>query len=412
MARNDPRMERGLAVARQLESARRLERGMAELGAFARRLSPSDLQALQAMDARYGLAGLKATLANVGMSSDALSVLGAQYARGGLGAVGQAVEAEVRAQVQVEAEHEAVTALEQLQPAQWSAAAQVLATGGPEQLAREAMSLGLSPAAAVAVARHLASNGVEQTRQAVSERVQAQAKADAVYAAAQRDFEAAQKNPRDVFAGQDIHQAALSFYATYAPALEAAGVGAKPGESPVAWVRRIAQTGDAATIQKVAQATGATPEVTRGILDTTRMRDGAREVLGRLSQSDAAARKARAVKSPYPAVESPKPKPDNVDAALRKAIEATGYRDPMEGRPMRAESTIDAAMALADGKAFTLTSSGKKHADRYVERANAPKGSAFDVAMSRAVEHLEEGGPGPGEEQDADTYANGDDHAE
>jgi len=371
----------------------RLERGMAELGAFARRLSPSDLQQLQAMDARYGLAGLKATLANVGMSADALAVLGAQYARGGLGAVGQAVEAEMRAQVHVEAEQEAVAALEQLQPAQWSAAAQVLATGGPQQLAQEAMALGLSPAAAVAVARHLARNGVEQTRQAVSERVQAQAKADAVYAAAQRDFEAAQKNdPRDVFAGRDIHQASLDFYSAHGRALEAAGIGAKPGESPVAWVRRIAQSGDAATVAKVAQAAGTTPEVARGILDTTRTRDGAREVLGRVRASAEAERKGRAFKPEGQTFEQAKRKPDSVDAALRKAVEATGYRDPMEGRPMRAESTIDAAMALADGKAFALTSSGKKHAQRFVERANAPKGDAIDRAMAQASEHLESGG--------------------
>jgi hypothetical protein len=369
-----------------------LDRGMSELAWLGSRLTTADLQAITAADARGGLEGVRRLLADSGLTDAGFYALEAQYGRGGIQAVGTAVQAQIQHETQAAAEQDAVGALEKLQPAQWAEAARILATGGPQRLAEAAIRLGMSPAAAGAAARHLATHGVEQTRQAVTEGVRARARADAAHAAAEKDLAAVQGEAAwNPLATVDVAQAALNFYAAHGAALERAGVGAKDDESPTAWLRRVARA-DAATVAKVAAAVGEAPEALRPIFDATRTAEDHREIRAQLIASDETMRKAKAIPVPKEqAWTPPQKKRDGLDAALRKAVETTGFRDPNEGKPIRAEGVMDAAVAMAAGRDFKLTTAGRKHAATAVERRKAPT-TGIDAAMGRAVRHLESGG--------------------
>jgi hypothetical protein len=269
-----------------------LERGMSELAWLGSRLNAADLRAVQAADARGGLGAVRQILAGAGLTDAGFAALAAQYQRGGLNAVGSAVQAQITHERQTSAEQDAVAALEKLGPQEWAAAQQILATGGPEQLAHRAVAMGLSPEAAVAAARHLASNGVQQTRQAVTENAQARARADALRARAEKEIEAAK--PWDPFGSVDIAQAALDLVTNHGPALEAAGVGLKKNESPIAWVRRLSNTADEATVAKVAKALGDDSlERAKTIVTTGRDLDLRGELLGRAAERDEDARRQK-----------------------------------------------------------------------------------------------------------------------
>jgi hypothetical protein len=403
MSRNDPRMQRGLAVARRMQEvgiapgARRaheapdLERGMSELAWLGSRLTTADLQAITAADARGGLEGVRRLLASAGLTDAGFYALEAQYGRGGLGAVGTAVQAQIAHEAQATAEQDAVGALERLGPGEWQAVqASLAADPSGRQLHQRATSLGLNPQVAAVAVRHLAANGVEATRRAVAEGVQARAMADALHAAAERDLAAAQKDPRNPLAAPDLHRAALDLATHHAAALEAAGIGVKDGEGPTSWLSRIARTPGAA--EKMAQAVGASPQDARTIVERTRLYEDHNALRAQLRDSDDKMKKARAIPMEgRQAFEAPKRKPDGIDAALRKAVETTGFRDPNEGKPIRAEGVMDAAVAMAAGREFKLTTAGRKHAARAVERRRAPT-TGIDAAMGRAVRHLESGG--------------------
>lgn len=410
MSRNDPRMQRGIAVARRLRGDASLDRGMSELAWLRSRLSDGDLQAIMLADARAGLAGVRRVLADAGLSEAGFAALDAQYRRGGMQAVGAAVQAQMHAEARAATEQEVTTALEALRPEQWAAAERILAAGGPQRLAQEAMALGLSPEAATAAASRLVANGVQQTRQEVSSRREAVERLSAAHVAAERELAASSKDAAwDQLAQSGVAQAALDFYATHATALESAGVGAEQGEGPVAWMRRISRSGDDVAA-KVAQATGSDPRVMRTILDNTRHYDDHREVRSSILASDQAERKARARKPQYPTEETPPKKPDGLDEALRKAV---ALEAPDQQAPVRAESVMDAAIAEAAGEDFKLTTTGRKASARFVERKWAPK-TGLDAALERAAAHLESrdesGGGSGGSDQPASPLSSASNH--
>jgi hypothetical protein len=414
MSRNDPRTQRGLAVARRMQEVERhraaqFEKGMGELAWLGSRLSAADLQAINAADARGGLQAVWQLLAGAGLTEAGFAALEAQYGRGGLPAVGTAVQAQIQHEAQASAEQEAATALQGLRPEQWQAAAHVLATGGPEALYREAVALGMSQAAAARAVEFVATSGVDQARQAITDQVQARSRTDVAQAAAQRDFEAAQKDARwNPLAAQNIHQAALDYYATHAQALEAAGVGAKTGESPVAWVRRVANAGgDVAA--KVAKVTGTPPELMTRLLSDTRAREAEAEMIGRVRASDAAARKARAIKPKYPegdkAPASAERKAQrSIDEAARRAAEATGFgkdedtRAPANDRYELAAAAADEYLSGAEpGSTFYPAGTHGKRAardlhERTQRKLNPQPKPGIDGAIERARAHLESGG--------------------
>jgi hypothetical protein len=349
----DPRTERGLAVARRMQqvgvapASQRLDRGMRELAWLGSRLTDADLLAVADADARGGLAALRDVLAGAGLSDAGFAALEAQYQRGGLQAVSVAVQAQMRHEAVATTQQETVAALAALTPEQWAAVPRVLAAGGPDRLAQEAEALGLPREVARMVAHTVAAVGVEQTRNAVAERVQAQTWAENLHAAAQRDFEAAQKE-RGPFAAEDIHVAALRFYSAHGAELEAAGVGRKDGESPVGWMKRIARSGDEA-IRKVAEATKSTPQQIHTIADRSRVYEDHAVLSAQVRGSDESARKARARTPQYPVDPTPtKPRRDGLEEAAAKAAQAIGFHEDGARRQRPSgDSAVDRAMSQA-----------------------------------------------------------------
>jgi hypothetical protein len=376
---------------------------MGELAWLGSRLTAAELQAITAADARGGIAAVRQLLAGSGLTDAGFAALDAQYGRGGLQAVGAAVQAQIQYEAQIEADQEAATALEGLRPEQWQAAAQVLSTGGPDALYREAVALGMSQAAAARAVEYVATSGVDQARQAVATQVQERARAEEAYTAAQRDFEAAQKeaDPRDPLASQAVHQAALNYYATHAASIEAVGLGAKPGESPVQWVRRMANAGEE-TAAKVAQATGTAPETITRLFSDTRSREAEREMVSRIRESDAAQRKANAIKPQYP--EGQKYRQPNEDQKIRDALERASKAMGLTDEPRRygANDRLEMQLAVADeyvngrepGSTFYPAGShGRKAAAKFhgdvQRRMNPEPKPGIDGAMERASAYLE-----------------------
>jgi hypothetical protein len=185
---------------------------MSELAWLGSQLTAADLQAVTAADARGGLLAVLQLLDGAGLTDAGFAALEAQYQRGGLQAVGVAVQAQIQHEAQENAAQEAVTALEGLRPEQWQAVSQILATGGPNELAREAMALGLSPEAAAMAAHHVATTGVEQTRQAVAEQARERVQAEVAQQAA--------KLAADTFAVKEGDSAAVRALKEASPLLQ------------------------------------------------------------------------------------------------------------------------------------------------------------------------------------------------
>jgi hypothetical protein len=170
-------------VERQYQAARH-QKGMSELAWLGSRLGPEDLQAIVAADARGGLQAVKALLSGVGLTADGFAALEAQYGRGGLQPVVVSVQAQMQHEAHAAAETEAATVLSRLAPGDW----QILASAGPQELARQAAQVGLSPEAAAVAVRYIAENGVDRVRQEFAQvaRVSASASARAAGAQARR----------------------------------------------------------------------------------------------------------------------------------------------------------------------------------------------------------------------------------
>lgn len=292
----DARTQRGLAVARRMQQHQpNFERGMSELARLGSRLSASDVRLIESADARGGLPAVQALLADVGLSADGFHALSTQYGRGGLGAVSQAVQAQAAHEQAAQVEHLAAEVIGGLSPQQRAAAQQLLAADPTGvRLGEEAVRLGVPVQVAARAAAHLAQHGVEATWRGLAAQAQEQARADALHKSAEKDLAAAKEG--DPFADATVHRATLAYYSTHAARLEAAGVGRQGDESPVQWLRRVAQSNDMAA--KVAEATGTAPDAMRAIVEGARTKESAAEVAelkrGLLERSAARDEKHRA----------------------------------------------------------------------------------------------------------------------
>jgi hypothetical protein len=439
MSRNDARAQRALAVSRMMKGERNgiraaLERAVtasqprvarvspevqaarsaAELSAFARRLSPSDLQTIDALHSRGGWPAVRDALAQAGLSSDALAAAGSVVKRDGFQALGHAVTQQIARedseQIQAAVAPEAAKVLASLSPADLAEAERIYAEGGPEALAARAMALGLHPAVAAVAVRTLETHGTEGAqRVAVAHLQHAEAHA-AEEAASQRTVDEWTPKDSDPANIRSVKEASPIASMLRSPAFHAAAPGIakrltaqgleKPaGVSTAQWVMECLVRLDGGHVmdgerrpfepsltpeQRLATVTeilgGTDPGAVSKFLDTIETARVGHRVALRFAESDAR-RPSRPATAAAPTNE--------LRATLEKATAKHGGKPERiaVGNALQATIAVSAGYGPKDLEALTT------HADRDVERmasrierpAPRPE-SSVRAALEHAVE--------------------------
>ncbi|WP_157061350.1 hypothetical protein [Anaeromyxobacter dehalogenans] len=395
------------------------ELGQRELAAFARRLSPQNLQTIEAMHARYGWPGVRLGLENAGLSPAALEAATETARVGGLPALVQAVTERIQhedmAQLQAQAAPAAAGLLSQMDPA---VAARLMAEGGPGRFVQAAVAEGVDPAAAVVAARTLEAQGVEGARALAVQHIehaqrQAEVRANVERATSEAQKDAAWSPLAAGLSDPAFHESVAAWYAQHGAQLEAHGVGIRKGESPGEWFVRTARhlgpeagiINDNPThlfaakhdgIAALAEITGEAPEVIRATLRQVAELNDHHELRESLRASGEAERKARAVSigPDRKAVETQPRKPDGVRTAIEKAAAKLGIRGDDE-ETFHADSALEAKMALDSGTPLDrlkLSSNAQAQIARRAERNNQVKADhakSIRGRIEQAAEHLE-----------------------
>lgn len=357
----------------------------------------------------------------------------------------QQAQAAALSQLQAEAEGELLSFAQRLGPQDVAIVEQLFATGGWPAVTQALAEAGLSPGAL-----EVATSTMVECRgdlAALGQRIAQQAQMSAAAAAeAQRndaafnekvermaDFTRAaieRWSPQEadtpglrklkessplvrLLRNPEFHVAALEWLEPRAEQLRAAGLlrdGMSPGEAFLRLAQTAASEGGPARVANegrshafapewshedalsaLAQVVGADAQAVRAFVDEFHTLDAKHRAMAAAAESldGERARRARPLPPDVQVAKAPERKGTDakLSAALERAVKATGFAAEQRG-PVRAESTMDAAIALAAREPFVLTSSGEKHAHRFVERVNAPK-RGIDGAMERAAAHLE-----------------------
>lgn len=384
----------------------RAARAAAELSAAYRKISPADRATIDHVYLTRGWPAVRQALLQAQVvSAEALSLADGIVQRGGLEGLGAAIQARVQSEdvatLQATAEQEAVGALANLSEAQWSEAERINAAGGPQAVFAAAQSVGLSPAAAMVVARTVQSHGVAGTRHGVTERAQRDEAQAEARAASERTAEAwtpkegDSRRDRAVKEGSPI--AAMmrdpAFHAqaeALAARLEATGLTRAPGSSAADYVMdalyrldggRVVNAArkpfepkwsEAQQLQAVTALLGSdSPASVRKALSGFETARTGHQLVDRMASRD---------KHPAP----PKPAPN----PLRSTIEKASSKGSGLAKPVGVGTALGAQIAIAAGlKPERDVRSVTPHGDREMERiATDMENPRPDTSLRGAIE--------------------------
>jgi hypothetical protein len=161
---------------RQAPLQERVARGSAELAAFARRLTPADLQTIDVLHSRGGWPAVAQALSQAGLGTDALGLATTVAQRGGLPELGRMVteriQHEDRASLQASANQELIGFARQLTPEQVGLVERIAAERGWGAVDAELAAAGLSEAARMVAFRTVEAGGLPGLGKAITQHIQ------------------------------------------------------------------------------------------------------------------------------------------------------------------------------------------------------------------------------------------------